>query len=229
MSSYGSRISRSCSGGGDFFRYFFDNLIWRSLMREIFYPSQSSIICMVIFLLIPSFISAFFGVLMWTSVPIAWSGGTVFFAISTLAFLFFLYHMSQRVELTSSEIIRRSAFGAKSLKLADVTSALFSSVKCVEFLTINTSEKWGWIRLSTHAFSKDQLQQIQDVLKSEALRSSRPFQSVVLGTPPTIKGMTRFVMVEMLLFVAIFVGIVIIGINQTHPYQSPKRVYVQPN
>ena len=152
---------------------------------------------------------------------------TLFWAvIAMLLTLFAVWHLSLRAELHDTEITRRSIFGAKSLRLSDIESALFSSYKGVTFLTVRSKNHHRWLTSSTYTFSDAQLHQIQDFLRksSDAIRTSRP--------QLTTNHMINFTYGYLLLIFIIIGSIAIVGITHRrsvhgHSSKEPNSVLVE--
>jgi hypothetical protein len=181
-------------------------------MPQLFRPSRSNVTCTGIFILPGAILFTVLGanaLLRGAAAPAPI--GAAFLSSGILFFLFFAHHASIVVEVTSSEIIRRNIFGSKSFRLIDVASAVFSSVRGIVFLTIRTSVKREWMQLSTYTFSRDQLQQIQALLKAQAQTSSRPFQAA--ASMPTPKEWVGIIAVELVLMFSVFAIIVVAAVS----------------
>lgn len=191
-------------------------------MPQIFRPVRSHYIGLAVFVLPAAVLFGILGILLLVSKAL---GGSLIAITMGLVFIFFaagsllavVYHMSVQVELTSSEVVRRSIFGTKSMPLNDVVSALFSSVRSVTFLTVRTATPQTFMSLSTHAFSREQLQQIQAFLISEAQKAHRPFQSTVTTGNKT---MINLMAVEILLIAAVFACAAVAGIHHVRTMQT---------
>jgi hypothetical protein len=145
----------------------------------------------------------------------------IFVALALLLVLFAAWHLSLHAELDETEITRRSMFGAKSLRVSEIESALFSSVRGVTFLTITPHTRWHWLTFSTYTFSKPQLHQIHDFLakSSKAIRTSPP--------PITTNQMINFSLSYLLLIIVVVVSIAVVGVM--HRRAAHRQSPAEPN
>jgi hypothetical protein len=131
--------------------------------------------------------------------------------------------ISLRAELGQTQITRRSIFGAKSLPLSEIETALFSSVKGAVFLTVRSPRHW--LTFSTYTFSNPQLHQIQDFLVEEASRSSLTIRT----SPPPLTKKQVISLTAIYLLVIVIVGASIIVAGVIHSRRLAHRHTDFPN
>jgi hypothetical protein len=123
------------------------------------------------------------------------AGARAFLGIMAVPFLasvlLGLFHISARVELTPTSIVRRSMFGARRLPMSDIVSALRRlGGKGTIFLTVRTvSDRMTFSNLN---FSDVQLHEMQDFIQQCASASSRSIQVVSPPNPRISTGLAVY-------------------------------------
>ena len=119
---------------------------------------------------------------------------------AALSALFALSQISLRVVLDETSVARCGLFGTRSLPLDHIDSALFSTSERVDILTLRAS--YRKLSFTTYAFSRSQLQAIQDHVAVQAQKNARPLLTSRLAghvkTKSNAASATLFVMVVML-------------------------------
>jgi hypothetical protein len=144
------------------------------------------------------------------------TGFLVFGIFWLLLLVLAIFLISARAELTATEVTRKSAFGERTLRVSDVTSALlYSGARGGLSLRIRTAR--DSIMFTSSSFSNAQLRQMQEFIRMRAAEIGRQIETAM---PPRTAQQVR-------MLIALYLGILLATIalvavfSVSHPRGVP--------
>jgi hypothetical protein len=143
-------------------------------------------------------------------------GFLVFGIFWLLLLVLAIFLISARAELTATEVKRKSAFGERSLRVSDVTSALlYSGARGGLSLTIRTAR--DSIMFTSNSFSNAQLHQMQEFIRMRAAEIGRQIETAM--PPRTVRQVRMLIALYLGILLATIALVAVFGIP--HPRRLP--------